>query len=223
MKNKHSFIPLSQYKEYPPEEMQRRAQEFCDEMSRRRSVRTFSHRTFPEDILKKCISAAGAAPSGANNQPWFFIVVSDEKIKARVREGAEKVEFDFYSRTATERFLQAVKHLKISYLKPFLEEAPYLIVIFQQLFGLTPEGERSDYYYVRDSVGIATGTLITAIHHAGLACLPYTPPNPFFLNEIFDRPGNERAYMIIPVGYPADNSEVPELPRKSLDDIAEFV
>ena len=223
MKKKHSFVALEQYHAYSPEMMQQRAREFCEEMQRRRSVRTFSSRPFAVDILKDCIAAAGAAPSGANNQPWYFIVVSDASLKKNIREEAEKLEFEFYTRTATDRFLQAVKHLEVSYLKPFLEEAPCLIVIFQQLYGLSPAGERLDYYYVRDSVGIATGTLITAIHHAGLVCLPYTPPNPFFLNEIFNRPENERAYMIIPVGFPAENTEVPDLQRKSLADIAEFV
>lgn len=218
-----NYIPLDQYHAYPPDEMQRRAAEFFADVRRRRTVRDFSDRPVPRDIIENCLRAAGTAPSGANQQPWHFVVVSDPHIKRQIREAAEAEERAFYSGRAPEEWLNALSHLGTDANKPFLENAPYLIVIFAQNYGLGPDGEKVKHYYVSESVGIATGLLITAIHHAGLASLTHTPSPMSFLSDILGRSANERAFLILVVGYPADDAQVPEISKKSLDEIATFL
>jgi nitroreductase len=217
------FIPLSHYREYPVDEMKQRAADFYSDMRRRRTVRDFSNRPVPPELIEHCLLAAGTAPSGANLQPWHFVVVSDPDIKRLIRVAAEAEEEAFYNERAPEEWLEALAPLGTDPNKPFLEIAPYLIVIFAENYGLTPSGRKVKHYYVSESVGIATGMLITAIHQAGLASLTHTPSPMGFLNEILNRPSNERAYLVLVVGYPAEDAQVPEISKKSLDEIATFV
>ena len=217
------YVPLDSYREYPPEEMRRRAAAFRAEMQRRRSVRTFSTRPVAREVIEDCLLAAGSAPSGANQQPWSFVAVSDPGIKRQIRRAAEKEEFEFYHGKAPEQWLNALSDLGTNEQKPFLEMAPYLIVIFSQTYGIQPNGEKVKHYYVRHSVGIATGMLITAIHNAGLAALTYTPPKMGFLREILNRPENEQPFLALVVGYPAEGTKVPDITRKKLHEIATCV
>ena len=217
------FIPYSTYREYPLAEMQERAQTFRKEMERRRTIRTFSNRPVPREIIEECLLTAGTAPNGANMQPWHFVVVSDPKVKKQIREGAEKEEREFYERRASEEWLEALASLGTDWRKPFLEEAPYLIVIFGLSNTILPDGEKRKNYYVTESVGIATGMLITAIHHAGLASLTHTPSPMAFLNKILKRPSNERPFLVLVVGYPAEGTTVPDISKKPLDEITTFV
>lgn len=221
--NASNFIPYSSYQEYPPEEMQERAKTFREELQRRRTIRTFSTRPVPREIIEECIRAAGTAPSGANMQPWRFVVVSDSEVKKQIREGAEKEEREFYERRAPEEWLEALAPLGTDWRKPFLEEAPYLIVIFGLSNTILPDGTKRKNYYVSESVGIATGMLITALHHAGLATLTHTPSPMAFLNKILKRPANERPFLVLVVGYPAEGTTVPAISKKSLDEIATFI
>jgi len=214
-----NFIPYTTYREHPPEEMHNRARTFRKELQRRRTVRTFSDRPVPREIIEECLRAAGTAPSGANMQPWHFVVVSDPEVKKQIREGAEKEEREFYERRASQEWLEALASLGTDWRKPFLEDAPYLIVIFGLSKAILPDGSKRKNYYVTESVGIATGMLIAAIHHAGLASLTHTPSPMKFLSEILQRPPNERAFVLIPVGYPAADAEVPVITKKSLDEI----
>ena len=218
-----SFKPYQDYREYPVEEMRRRAAVFHQDMQRRRTVRDFSDRAVPRDIIENCLGAAGSAPSGANRQPWHFVLVSDPAVKRRIREAAEAEEREFYERRATPEWLEALVPLGTDPHKPFLEIAPWLIAIFAQSDTVLPNGRRLRNYYVAESVGIATGVLIAAIHQAGLACLTHTPSPMGFLREVLGRPEHERAFVVIPVGYPADDCVVPDLKRKSLNEIAVFV
>jgi len=220
---KDKFIPLDSYREYPPEEMADRAAAFRADMLRRRSVRSFSSRPVAREVIEDCLLAAGSAPSGANMQPWSFAVVGDAEVKRRIREAAEKEEYRFYKEQAPEEWLGAISDLGTDWQKPFLETAPYLIVIFAQRYGLSTDGRKIKHYYVRDSVGIATGILIAAIHNAGLVSLPYTPSRMGFLNRILERPENERASMVLVVGYPEEGATVPELRKKTLDETTTFV
>ncbi len=218
-----TMLPLSQYREYPPAEMQQRAAEFYTDMQRRRTVRDFSDRPVPRDLIENCLLAAGTAPSGANMQPWHFVVVTDPAVKRQIREAAETEEREFYSGRASEEWLEALAPLGTDAHKPFLEIAPYLIVIFAQNYGLDAAGRKVKHYYVSESVGIATGMLITAVHRAGLVSLTHTPSPMNFLGEILHRPANERAYLILVVGYPAEEAHVPAITKKSLAQIATFV
>jgi len=217
------FIPLSQYQEFPVEEMKRRALEFYANLRRRRTVRDFSDRPVPREVIENCLRAAGTAPNGANMQPWHFVLVSDPAIKRQIREAAETEERTFYSERATEEWLEVLAPLGTTPDKPFLEIAPYLIVVFAQNYGLTPDGRKVKHYYVPESVGIATGILVTAIHQAGLVSLTHTPSPMGFLSEILNRPPNERAFLILVIGYPAKDAKVPDLTKKSLAEIATFV
>lgn len=217
------YIPLSDYQEYPIEEMERRAAEFYAEMRRRRTVRDFSDRPVPRAVIEQCLLAAGTAPNGANMQPWRFVVVADPAIKRRVRLAAEAEERAFYASRAPQEWLDALAHLGTDASKPFLETAPYLIAIFAQSYGLDGDGRKVKHYYVSESVGIATGFLIAALHHAGLATLTHTPSPMHFLNEILDRPPNERPFLLLVVGYPADDATVPVIEKKGLDEIAVFI
>ncbi len=216
------FVALD-YSQHPPKEMVRRAAQFHDEMRRRRSVRQFASRPVPREVIEHCLRAAGTAPSGANMQPWSFVVVSDPALKRRIREAAEEQERALYERRASQEWLDALAPLGTDAHKPFLEQAPYLIVVFAQRYGLAPDGSKVKHYYVTESVGIATGMLLTAIHHAGLAALTYTPSPMQFLGEILERPPNERPFLVLAVGYPAEDVRVPDIRKKTLDEIATFV
>ena len=220
---KAKFVPLDSYCEYPPEEMGARAEAFRIDMQRRRSVRSFSSRPVAREVIEDCLLAAGSAPSGANMQPWSFVVVSDPAMKRRIREAAEKEEYRFYKEQAPEEWLGALSDLGTDYQKPFLETAPYLIVIFAQKYGVSVDGSKIKHYYVRDSVGIATGILIAAIHNAGLVSLPYTPSRMGFLNRLLDRPENERASLVLVVGYPEEGAMVPDISKKPPDETTTFI
>ena len=185
------FRPWDEYREYPPEEMLRRARELRADLQRRRSIRQFSERPVAREVIEECLRAAASAPSGANRQPWRFVVVSDPEIKRRLREAAEREEADFYQRRAPDDWLAALAPLGTDEHKPFLETAPYLIVIFAEQHGVADDGSSIKNYYVGESVGIATGMLITALHHAGLACLTHTPAPMRFLNDLLGRPRNK--------------------------------
>jgi iodotyrosine deiodinase len=213
------FLPLTTYREYPAVEMQRRASDYYAELSRRRTVRQFSDRPVPRELIETCLLAGGTAPSGANLQPWHFVVVGDAATKTRIREAAEVEERDFYHHRAPKEWLEALAPLGTDEHKPYLETAPWLIAIFAERYGLTATGEKFSHYYVQESVGIATGFLIAALHHAGLSTLTHTPSPMGFVRELLGRPRNERAFCLIPVGYPAEGCTVPDLRRKPLGEI----
>ena len=217
------FVVLSEYRQYPVEEMKERAAEFYAQMRRRRTVREFSDQPVPREIIENCLQAAGSAPNGANRQPWHFVVVTDPAIKKKIREAAEQEEEEFYRKRAPQDWLAALAPLGTDAHKPFLEMAPYLIVIFAQNYGVANDGSQFKNYYVTESVGIATGILITAIHHAGLASLTHTPSPMGFLSKILNRSANERPFLILVVGYPAEDAKVPVITKKSLGEIATFV
>ncbi len=216
------FIPLPGYREYPAAEMERRAKAFFEEVNRRRTVRQFSDRPVPRGVIEHCLRAAGTAPSGANRQPWHFVVVSDPVVKRRIREAAEREEHEFYEHRAPADWLEALAPLGTDENKPFLETAPYLIVVFAERYANAPDGQRLTNYYVTESVGLATGLLITALHHSGLTTLTHTPSPMGFLGEILGRPDNERAFLLLVVGYPAADAVVPDIERKPLEQIATF-
>ncbi len=221
--SKAPFEPLTGYSRLSDEEMERRAHDFFEAIRGRRTVRDFSDEPVERSVIEDCIRAASSAPSGANKQPWHFAVVSDPEVKRQIREAAEKEEADFYGWRAPDDWLHALEPFATDEHKPFLEIAPYLIVIFAQLHGLDEEGEIVKHYYVNESVGIATGFLIAALHSAGLATLTHTPSPMGFLNEILGRPKQERPYLVLVVGHPADNAQVPRIGKKDLDEVASFV
>lgn len=216
------FVPLSSYREYPVAEMRVRAREFVQEVARRRTVRQFADRPVPLDIIENCLRAAGTAPSGANLQPWHFVVVTDPDRKRRIREAAEREEREFYTQRAPREWLEALAPLGTDEHKPFLETAPYLIAIFAQRYGVTRDGKKFNTYYAVESVGVATGLLIAALHHAGLAILTHTPSPMKFLNDLLDRPVHERPFSLLVIGYPADDAVVPDIQRKALTDIVTY-
>ena len=217
------FEPLRAYREYPAAEMARRAAAFYEDVRRRRSVRQFSNRPVARAVIEDCLRAAGTAPSGANMQPWHFVIVGDASAKRRIRLGAEAEEREFYEHRAPQAWLDALAPLGTDADKSFLERAPWLIAIFAQSYGLLPDGRRVKHYYAQESVGIATGVLITALHHAGVATLTHTPSPMGFLNEILHRPANERPFLLLVVGYPDANAQVPAIERRPLDRIATFI
>ena len=203
-------------------DMQEAASSFYDTVRTRRTVRDFSDTPVPREIIENCLRAAGTAPSGANRQPWHFAVVSDPELKHKIREGAEEEEREFYESRAPQDWLDALAPLGTDANKPFLDIAPYLIVIFGEKFSKDEDDVKQKNYYVSESVGIATGILITALHNAGLATLTHTPAPMKFLNELVGRPATEKPYMILVTGYPTEDAEVPAISRKSLDEIASF-
>lgn len=217
------FVPLSTYRELPVDEMREAAQSFLATMRRRRTVRDFSDRPVPRDVIEQCLLAAGTAPNGANRQPWRFVVVGDADIKAEIRKEAEIEERAFYNGKAPQEWLDALEHLGTDEHKPFLERAPWLIVIFAESYELMDDGTKAKNYYVTESVGIATGMLITALHHAGLVTLTHTPSPMKFLNGLLGRPDNERPFLILVAGYPDESATVPDITKKPIDDIAVFV
>lgn len=221
MNNGH--VPLTGYREYPPDEMLLRAEAIAGELSRRRTVRDFSSRAIPAGVIEACLRAAGAAPSGANRQPWHFAVVASAAVKKKIREGAEAEEREFYEHRAPKDWLDALAPLGTNAQKPFLETAPALIAVFSQKHTISGDGEKLKNYYPVESVGLATGFLIAALHHAGLATLTHTPSPMKFLNEILGRPEHEKPFVLLVVGYPAEGATVPDIQRKSLNEIASFV
>ena len=217
----YEALPLPDRVQMEPAEALTAAEAFRDYMKRRHSVRQYSARPVPEAVVVACIQAAGTAPSGANHQPWFFAAIADPAMKARIRAAAEEEEREFYQGGAGDEWLAALEPIGTGVDKPHLTEAPWLIVLFAQRWGVTGDGVRYKNYYVPESVGIAAGVLITALHHAGLVCLEHTPNPMKFLPEMCGRPASEKAVMILPVGYPAMDATVPAVAKrkKSLDDI----
>ena len=213
---------LEGYSEYSGDEMVARARAFCETLSRRRTVRDFSDRPVPREVIAECIAAAGSAPSGANLQPWHFVAVADPALKRRIRTAAEEEERAFYEHRASEEWLQALAPLGTDAAKPFLETAPWLVAIFEQKWSYAADGGKVKHYYPKESVGIATGMLITALHLAGLATLTHTPSPMKFLNSILGRPAHERPFLLLVAGYPAENAKVPDIRRKTLEEIATF-
>ena len=214
-------MPLPDGRILPEQEMLRRAREFRELAARRRTVRAFDSRPVARELIAECIAAAGTAPSGANQQPWHFVAISDPAVKQRIRVAAEEEERQFYERRATDEWLAALEPLGTDWQKPFLETAPWLIAIFVQKWGRTADGARVKHYYPTESVGIATGILITALHTAGLATLTHTPSPMGFLNEILGRPADsERPFLLLVAGHPAPGAQVPDIERKPLTAIS---
>lgn len=216
------FIPLKNYNEYSETEMLKRSEAFYEDIKRRRSVRDFADKPVPKEIIENCVKAAGTAPSGANMQPWHFVVVSNPEIKKQIRIAAEEEEKEFYSKRAPKEWLEALEPLGTDEQKPFLETAPYLIAIFSKSYDVLPGGRQVKQYYPIESTGIAAGFLIAAIHNAGLVSLTHTPSPMNFLNEILGRPKNEKPFLILVVGYPAKDAKVPDIKKKSLKEIASY-
>lgn len=206
---------------FPEAEMQARAQAFYAMLKTRHSIREFADRPVPLDVLETCVKTAVSAPSGANQQPWHFVIVTDASVKHQIRLAAEAEERAFYNERASQAWLDALAPLGTDADKSFIDRAPCLIVIFAQSYGMGEDGERIKHYYAQESVGIATGFLIAALHHAGLACLTHTPSPMSFLSEILNRPPNERAFINLVVGYPAEHATVPThaLYEKHLHDV----
>lgn len=218
------FLPLPDRREYPPDEMEARAREIAAELARRRTVRRFSARPVPRALIASCLRAAASAPSGANMQPWHFVAIgADPELRRRLRAAAEAEEREFYAQRAPAEWLAALEPLGTDSDKPFLEIAPWLIAVFAQRYGVLPDGRRVKHYYPLESVGIATGMLITALHHAGLATLTHTPSPMGFLNELLGRPANERPFLLLVAGYPAADATVPDISRKPLEEVVTFL
>ena len=217
------FLPLTTYREFPAEEMARRAKSFCDEMLRRRTVRQFSSRAVSREVIEDCLCVARSAPSGANKQPWHFVVVGDAAVKSKIRAAAEEEEKRFYRGRAPKEWLDALAPLGTDENKPYLETAPYLIVIFAQHYEVTTDGRKLKNYYVTESVGIATGMLISAVHMAGLVALTHTPSPMGFLNQLLGRPAQEKPFLILVVGYPDGEACVPDISKKSSEEALTFV
>lgn len=215
---KPNLIPL-EFRCIKDENVQKkRAEKLYANLNLRRSVRNYSDRDVPFELIEKAILTAGTAPSGANMQPWRFVVVRDDEVKRKIREAAEAEEYESYHKRMSEKWLRRLAHLGTDEHKPFLEIAPYLIVVFR-INSIEEDGEKEPTYYSQESVGIAVGMLLTALHNAGLATLTHTPSPMKFLQEILERPKNEVPFVLIPVGYPAEDAEVPDIERKKLDEI----
>ncbi|MEP0177827.1 MAG: nitroreductase family protein [Paraglaciecola sp.] len=221
----HNASPLNDFIEYPQAEMLLRSEQFYTDIKRRHSIRQFSDRTVDKAIIENCLKAAGTAPNGANHQPWHFAAIHSAEIKKQVRDQAEAHERGFYEGRAGEEWLGALKPLGTDANKPYLEHAPWLIAIFSQKTKESEAGQKQNNYYVHESVGIATGFLINALHHSGLVTLTHTPKPMSFLSKICKRPDNERPYMLLIVGYPASSATVPHhaSTKKPLDQIASFL
>ncbi len=218
-----TFIPLPDYHEFSSDDMRRRAAAFYADIRRRRTVREFASRPVPREVIEDCLRAAGTAPSGANRQPWHFVVVTDPAIRRTIRVEAEKEEHAFYHHRAPREWLDALAPLGTDEHKAFLETASVLIVIFVQTYGRLDDGRTVKHYYAQESVGIATGILIAALHHAGLVSLTHTPSPMGFLNEILGRPSHERPFLVLVAGYPAADAKVPAITKKPLEEIATFI
>ncbi len=215
------FVPLS-FTRLPAAESAARARAFHEEMDRRRTTRHFSPEPVPRAWIEAAIRTAGTAPSGAHQQPWTFVAVSDPDLKRRIREAAEEEEHAFYHGRAPEEWLEALAPLGTDEVKAHLTDAPWLVVLFRQAHGLRPDGTRRTYYYTQESCGIAAGFFIAAVHHMGLVTLTHTPSPMGFLGDLLGRPAHEKAYLLMPVGYPAAGARVPDLRRKPLEDISDW-
>ena len=217
------FVPAPKIKPLADDQILKRARQFYEAMRRRRTIRDYSDRPVPRKVIEYCIRAAGTAPSGANLQPWHFVAVSDAAIKRQIRVAAEKEEKEFYEHRAPKAWLEALAPLGTDSNKPFLETAPWLIAVFAQPFRTLADGTRSPTYYAIESVGIATGLLVTAVHSCGLVALTHTPSPMGFLNKILERPSHEKPFVLLVVGHPAENAQVPDIGRKALAEISSFV
>jgi iodotyrosine deiodinase len=211
-------VPLA-FERLGAEEMQQRSQAFLELMRARRSVRFFSDEPVAYELIRNAIEVAGTAPSGAHQQPWTFVVVSDAAVKQEIRTGAEVEEREFYERRATDEWKEAISPIGTDWVKTHITDAPYVVVVFEQVYRFGPDGEKIKHYYVKESVGIAVGFFLAAVQASGLVALTHTPSPMGFLGRILDRPANERPFILIPVGYPAPDSVVPDLSRKPLDEI----
>ncbi len=216
------FITLPYVRALTEQQMQKRAQEFNVHIQKRRTVRDFSDRPVDKGVIENCIKAAASAPSGAHQQPWHFVAISNQEIKSKIRQAAEAEEKEFYQHRASEEWLKALEPLGTDTNKPFLEEAPWLITVFAQRYGIDAQGNRVKHYYTPESVGIACGILITALHTAGLATLTHTPSPMGFLKQILNRPDNERPYLLVVCGHPAVDAKIPNLKRNLLNQISTF-
>ena len=221
----HDALPLNDFIEYSPAEMLARSEQFYKDIKRRHSIRQFSDRPVAKIIIENCIKAAGTAPNGANQQPWHFVAIHSQDVKTRVREQAEAHERGFYEGRGGDDWLGALKPLGTDANKPYLVNAPWLIAVFSQKNTEQEDGNKQSNYYVHESLGIATGFLINALHHSGLATLTHTPKPMSFLSKICHRPDNERPYMLLIVGYPADDATVPQhaINKKPLNQIMSFL
>lgn len=215
-------MPLAYHERYDDEQLKERARTFADELVRRRTVREFSDRPVPRTVIEDCLRAAGSAPSGANLQPWHFVAVSSPAVKHEIRAAAEIEEREFYQHRAPAEWLEALAPLGTDSEKPFLEVAPWLIAVFAQPYGILPDGRRMKHYYATESVGIATGLLVAAVHQAGLAALTHTPSPMAFLNRILHRPPHEKPFLLLVVGHPAADAMVPDIRHKPLEAISTF-
>lgn len=219
MNEKQPFIPYSTTKS-SSEDLIKNSEKYYQEINKRRSIRDFSDKEVPKEVIENIIKTAGSAPSGAHKQPWTFCVISNTKLKSEIRKLAEKEEYENYHGRMSDSWKEDLEHLGTDYIKEFLEVAPYLIVVFKKVYDLDEEGGKLQNYYVNESVGIAVGFLITAIHQAGLVTLTHTPSPMKFLQKALGRPKNEKAFLLLPVGYPAKDCKVPDLKRKNLDEIS---
>ena len=217
-----AFIPYHRER-LDESEMRRRGETLFDELSHRRSVRHFTSEPVSRDLIELAIRIACTAPSGAHRQPWKFVAVSDNEIKSQIRVAAEEEERLSYEGRMSSEWLQALEPIGTDWQKPFLETVPWIVVVFEELYEVGPQGQQIKNYYVKESVGIACGMFITALHQMGLAMLTQTPSPMAFLSKILQRPGNERPFILFPIGYPAKDATVPNLYRKSLDEIATFI
>jgi iodotyrosine deiodinase len=219
-----TYAPESlEFDRLDPDEALQRSQAFLELMQTRRSVRHFSADPVPWDLIENALRTAGTAPSGANQQPWSFVVIGDPKVKAEIRAAAEHEERLLYEQRASQEYLGAIEPIGTDALKPHITDAPYIIVVFEQAYGYDENGAKRKHYYVRESVGIAVGFLLASLHAAGLATLTHSPAPMGFLTRILGRPENERPFILIPVGYPAESAEVPTLTKKPLEEIAERI
>ena len=219
MKN---FIPLPHVSRFTDDEIIQKSHEFNQLLQKRRTVRDFSDKPVAKEVIEQCILAAGSAPSGAHMQPWHFVAIGNADIKAKIREAAEVEEKEFYEHRASEEWLKALEPLGTDTNKPFLEKAPWLIAVFAERYGLDDQGNRIKHYYTPESVGISCGMLISALHASGLATLTHTPSPMGFLKEILQRPANERPYLLVVCGHPADDATVPDLKRLELEKVSSF-
>jgi nitroreductase len=217
VKKKH--IPLNNYPKYSDSKLIEISKKFFDKMNSRRSVRTFSSEPISIEAITEAIKTAGTAPSGANKQPWHFVLVQDSEMKKKIRIAAEKEEKEFYSNRATDEWLKDLEQFDTNDQKPFLEKAPYLIIVFEEKYKITPTGEKEKNYYTKESVGLASGILLTALHNLGIATLTHTPSPMKFLTEILDRPKNETPFLLIVVGYPEEGTLVPNIEREKMNKI----
>jgi iodotyrosine deiodinase len=216
-------VTLSPYPRYSVDEMTVRSDQFYEHLNHRRTVREFSNEPVPAAVISHCIRAAGTAPSGANRQPWHFVAVSNAQTKNAIRVAAEEEEKTFYEQRAPQTWLDALAPIGTDASKPFLDVAPWLIAVFAERHGVAQDGSHIKNYYTPESVGIATGFLLAALHNVGLATLTHTPSPMGFLRDILRRPNNERAYLLVVTGYPADNVQVPDIHRKSNSDLLTFI